>query len=156
MDLQVRNVGGQRGAYEGDLLENAVLQEGTALDDFLGHALGEVRRAADMRAVVNLVGHRYEQVVVEVVTHRQVSDHVDAELLEVVGRPQPGQLQDLRRTEDTCRNDDFLASADHLGVTALVGDLHAGGAAIVDDHLVDVHPGAHIKPVGLQVMDVAT
>ena len=81
--------------------------------------------------------------------------HGDAVLREVVGVADAGQHQDLRRPEDAGGEDDLLARADGAQLAVLVDDLYAGRAAVVDDHLGDVHLGLEAERRQGAAVDVA-
>ncbi len=74
-------------------------------------------------------GHRDEQVVVQVVAHRQVGEYGDAVLAEVRGRADAGEHQDLRGPEHAGGDDDLLAGPDHPAGPVVVDHLDAGGPA---------------------------
>ena len=84
---------------------------------------------------------------------RRVADHGDAVLGQPVARPDAGELQDLRRADGACRQDDLALGA-RLDEPAALAEPDADGAPAFDDHLLDQHAGlqAQVGPAehGLQ------
>lgn len=72
--------------------------------------------------------------VVQVVANRQICVDGDAVPLQVRGRADPGQLQNLRRPVRASRYDDLARRSDHL-LAAFDQGFHARGAGAFDDDL---------------------
>ncbi len=66
----------------------------------------------------------------------QVGDHRDAVFAQVIGWPESGQHQQLRRV-DRAAGDDHLAGVDALGVMPAAAQLHADRAAAIEQHAFD-------------------
>ena len=71
------------------------------------------------------------------------------------GAADAGQHQDLRRAEDAGAEDDLLAGTDGAQGAVLVDHLDAGGAAVLDDDLGDVHLGLQAERREVVPVDVA-
>ena len=151
---------GLRGLEEREHLEDRVGHEGrVGPQDLLDRAAREVRRRALVLARAALERQRVEHVVVQVVTDRQVSDHLDAVVLEVLGVTDAAQHQDLSRADEAGREDDLLAGPDGargaVAVLGDVGDLDADRPAVLDDHLAGQRLGLQLEGLGREVVDVA-
>jgi len=86
-----------------------------------------------------------EHVVVQVVTDRQVGEHVDAVVLEVLGVPDAGKHEQLRGSDEPGGEDDLLAGA-HRALGAVgVDDLDPGGPAVFDHDSLRQHLGLQLE-----------
>ena len=70
---------------------------------------------------------------------RQVGYYGDISLLQKAGRPDTAQLEDLRRVNGACSENDFFVSRHCAPLPAAVGwhILHPGSRSAVEQNLVD-------------------
>jgi hypothetical protein len=149
VELQVAAfVGGEAAAHEaaglghvGAARSVAMAQPAQAGGQFVEVVVAGLARVGVERADV--------QVVLQVGADAgHVGDHRDAVLAQVVGGAQPGQHQQLRRV-DRARREDHLARLDPLGVVPAAAQLHADGAALLDQHAFDQRMRAHVQVFAL-------
>ena len=155
VDLEVGAALAGVGLHEAENLEHALAEPRAAGGVLLHHAPEEVARGAAVAGLRGEEHQRHEEVVVQVLPHRQVGGDVDVQGLQVLGGADAGGHQDLRRADDARRQDHLGAGVDHLR-RAVLADLDAGGLAVVDDH--PAHVGAdldvEVVTLGEHRMDV--
>ena len=97
------------------------------------HAESPTARAFIERdRVARARNHAHGEVVAQVLAHPgQVLQHLDAELPQLLRRPDAGQLQQLRRVEGACTDDHFAAGA-HLAARAALIEAHADRAPVFE------------------------
>ena len=101
------------------------------------------------------VQHRSRRVVPQVLAHsRRVMHHIDAKALQVVGRPDTGEHQQLGRRHGAAANDD-LVTLDREHLAAALG-FHPDGPLALEQHPVsgDASPDGEVEAVagGVQVV----
>ena len=135
-----RMPGNLRAADEADGLEDGAAHPGIAADRFGDDAADEVRGGAAVAGRRHAVGHGHEHVVVQVVADRQVGDHGDAVLAQMLRGADAGQHQELGRPVHPGAQD-HLAAGRYRAASLFGDDLDPGGAALGDHHPGDEGPG---------------
>ncbi len=104
-------------------------------DPCLEQAAEEVPRRGPAQRGVHPERHRDVEVVVQVLPDRQVGQHGNPEALELLGRTDAREHQQLGRVEDTGGEDDLAAGADDELLAVGVEHLDARGSVAVEHQL---------------------
>lgn len=122
MELYVRVLAGRvrvLGVDERQSLDAAGRQRATFVHDVVqGHGRGGEPGLFERDRVVDEERQPAQpDVVLEIVAHFQIADHLDAQLAQMVGRPDAGHHQQLRRPDGARGQYDFLARGHHAPFT---------------------------------------
>ena len=129
-------------------------------DDRAGHARRPGERIADRDRAFGFPAGHVVDVILQAAAHgRFVALYSNAMLLEMVGRADPGEHEDLRRIEGAGRQDHALARGQDLPLAAEAAapDRNAGDLVAIDDQPFDQRLGADIE-IGrfAQRLDIGT
>ena len=107
------------------------------------HALGELVDADHV--LLQAIAHAHGEVILQVLAHLlTVGDHGDPVLAQEGARPDPGELQELRRVDRSAAEDHLLAGADGAKLAPLP-ILHAYGALALEQHAGGERVGLHMQ-----------